>query len=343
MKAMVQERYGPADQVLGLEDIDKPVPGDGEVLVRVHAASVHPDIWHVVTGLPYALRLMGAGLRRPKLGVPGTDLAGRVESVGKNVTKFEPGDEVFGEPAAGFQWAHGGAYAEYAAVPESALASKPANITFEQAAAVPTSGLIALHNLRSTGKLSTGQAVLINGAGGGVGTLAVQIAKAFGAEVTAVDNESKLEMLRSIGADHTIDYTKEDFTRGKERYDLILDVASTLELSDCKRVLRSDGVYVLIGHDHFEEANHRWFGSLARFFGLLARSAFDRHLPSPSISLDYADCLEVLRELVEDGKITPVVDRTFPLSEVPDAIEYMKEGRALGRVVITMGAGGEES
>jgi NADPH:quinone reductase-like Zn-dependent oxidoreductase len=216
MKAIVQDRYGPPD-VLELRDIDKPVVNDGEVLIRVHAASVHPDVWHVLRGLPYVLRIMGAGLLRPKNSIPGTDVAGHVESVGKEVALFQPGDEVFGESVRGHQWHNGGAYAEYVSVPENALALKPANITFEQAAAVPTSGLIALQGLHEYGQVHAGQKVLINGAAGGVGTIAVQLAKAYGAEVTGVDSARKLEMIRSLGADRVIDYAREDFTRSGER------------------------------------------------------------------------------------------------------------------------------
>src|SRR3712207_3852786 len=203
MKAIVQNKYGSPVDVLELKDIYRPVVKDDEVLVRVHAASVHPDVWHVVRGLPYVLRIMGAGLLKPKNSVPGTDVAGHVESVGKNVTQFQPGDEVFGESIRGHQWRNGGAYAEYVSVPEDQLALKPANVTFEQAAAVPTSGLITLQNLPNEGRLQPGQSVLVNGAGGGVGALAVQIAKANGAEVTGVDNTKKLEMVRSRSEEHT--------------------------------------------------------------------------------------------------------------------------------------------
>src|SRR5215212_12238166 len=248
MKAIVQHRYGPPAEVLELGDVDEPVVEDDEVLVRVHAASVHPDVWHVVRGLPYVLRLMGAGLLKPKNTVPGTDVAGHVESVGKNVTRFRAGDEVFGETITGYQWTNGGAYAEYVSVPEDSLALKPANITFEQAAAVPTSGLITLQNLPDEERLQPGQSVLVNGAGGGVGALAVQIAKAYGANVTGVDDTEKLEMVRSLGADRIIDYTQEDFTQSDERYDLIFDIPGNHPFSACRRVLNPDGKYILIGH-----------------------------------------------------------------------------------------------
>jgi NADPH:quinone reductase-like Zn-dependent oxidoreductase len=337
MKAIVQDKYGSPDGVLKLKDIDKPVVKDDEVLVRVHAASVHPDVWHVLRGLPYVLRLMGAGLLKPKNSVPGTDVAGRVESVSKNLTHFQPGDEVFGETIKGYQWTNGGAYAEYVSVPENSLALKPANITFEQAAAVPTSGLIALQNLPNEGRLQPGQSVLVNGAGGGVGALAVQIAKAYGAEVTGVDNPEKLDLVRSLGADHVIDYTQEDFTQSGERYDLIFDIPGNHPFSDCRRVLTPDGKYVLIGHDRFGQGAGRWFGSLPRVLKLVALSPFVSQLPTPNFSMpDKKNQMVVLKELLEAGKITPVIDRTYTLSEVPEAIRYLEEGHARGKVVITV-------
>jgi NADPH:quinone reductase-like Zn-dependent oxidoreductase len=337
MKAIVQDDYGSPDDVLELRQIDKPVVGDDEVLVRVHAASVHPDVWHVVRGLPYVLRLMGAGLLKPKNSIPGTDVAGHVESVGKNVAHFKPGDEVFGETIKGYQWTNGGAYAEYVSVPEGSLALKPANITFKQAAAVPTSGLITLLNLPNEGRLQSGQRVLVNGAGGGVGALAVQIAKAYGAEVTGVDNTKKLEMVRSIGADHVIDYTQEDFTKSSERYDLIFDIPGNHPFSDCRRALTPDGKYVLIGHDRFGQGAGRWFGSVPRVLKLVALSPFVSQIPSPNFSMpDKKNQMAVLKELIEAGKITPVIDRTYSLSEVPEAIRYLEAGHAQGKVIITV-------
>jgi NADPH:quinone reductase-like Zn-dependent oxidoreductase len=337
MKAIVQEKYGPPGQVLKLREIDKPEVGDDEVLVRVHAASVHPDVWHVVRGLPYVLRLMGAGLLKPKKRVPGTDLAGHVESVGKNVTQFQQGDEVFGETIKGYQWTNGGAYAEYASVPEGALAPKPANVVFEQAAAVPTSGLIALQNLRDEERPQPGQSVLVNGAGGGVGALAVQIAKAYGANVTGVDDTKKLEMVRSLGADRIIDYTREDFTQSGERYDLIFDIPGNHPFSACRRVLGPDGKYVLIGHDRFGQGAGRWLGSLPRVLKGVALSPFVSQLPTPNFSTPAKkDQLVILKDLLEAGKITPVIDRTYPLSEVPEAVRYLEEGHARGKVVITL-------
>lgn len=335
MKAIVQERYGVPDEVLQLREIDRPVPRDDEVLVRVRAASVHVDVWHVVTGWPYVLRLMGSGVRRPGQPVPGTDLAGHVESIGRAVTRFRTGDEVFGD-AAGVGWWNGGAYAEYAAVRADRLALKPANVTFEQAAAVPTSGFIVLHNLRRLGRLAAGQHVLINGAGGSVGMLAVQVAKADGATVTGVDRTEKLEMIRSLGANDVVDYTREDVTRGDDRYDLVLDVASTLSLADCNRVLTPAGVYVLVGHDHYGTASGRLLGSVPRLLGLMARAPFNRHLPRPSFRLpSQSESMEALRVLLESGAVTPIVGRTFRLDDVPAALRCMQEGGVRGRVVIT--------
>ena len=337
MKAIVQYKYGSPDDVLELREIDKPVIEDDEVLVRVHAASVHPDVWHVVRGRPYALRLMGSGLLKPKNSVPGTDVAGRIESVGKNVTQFQQGDEVFGESIKGHQWTNGGAYAEYVSVPHDALVLKPAGLTFEQAAAVPTSGFIALSGLRNQGQIQSGQKVLINGAAGGVGALAVQLAKAYGAEVTGVDSTGKLALVQSIGADHIIDYTQEDFTERGERYDLILDVPGNHSLSECRRALTPEGTYVLIGHDQFGDSGGRWLGSLPHFFKLVVMSPFVSQLPDLNFSTpSKKDIMAVLREFIEAGKITPIIDRTYPLSDVPKAIRYLEEGHAQGKVVITV-------
>src|SRR5919107_125151 len=339
MKAIVQEKYGSPYDVLNLKDIGKPMLKDDEVLVRVHAASVHPDVWHVVRGLPYVLRLMGAGLLRPKNSVPGTDVAGHVESVGKNVTQFQQGDEVFGETIKGYQWTNGGAYAEHVSVPEDQLALKPDNITFDQAAAVPTSGLIALQNLPDEELLRPGQSVLVNGAGGGVGALALQIAKAYGAKVTGVDDTNKLEIVRSLGADHLIDYTKEDFTQSAERYDLIFDIPGNHPFADCRRVLSPNGKYVLIGHDRFGQGAGRWFGSLPRVLKLLALAPFVTQLPPPYFAMPNKKVsMAVLRQFLEAGKLTPVIDRTYPLGEVPEAIRYLAEGHARGKVVITVWA-----
>lgn len=335
MKAIVQEGYGPVDEVLHLRDVPRPAVGDHEVLVRVRAASVHPDVWHVVTGRPFVLRLMGPGLRRPNDTIPGTDLAGTVEEVGESVTEFSPGDDVFGESRRGMGWRNGGTFADYVSVPQDLLALKPGNITFEQAAAVPTAGIIALHNLQTGRRLRAGQHVLINGAGGGVGSMAVQLARAYGARVTGVDGPDKLDMVRALGANHVVDYTREDFTRGAERYDLIFDVASNLSLSDCRRALTPAGTYVLIGHDHYGKARGRILGSLPRALGLMALSPFVRQLPTPDFSNPrQSDLMAALKRFIEAGQLTPIVDRTFPLGEVRDAMRYLTEGHARGKVVV---------
>jgi|TARA_B100000315_G_scaffold157246_1_gene145847 NADPH:quinone reductase-like Zn-dependent oxidoreductase len=253
------------------------------------------------------------------------------------VTRFQPGDEVFGETIRGYQWVNGGAYAEYAAAPECALAMKPANVTFEQAAAVPASALIALPALRGEGKIQAGQKVLVNGAAGGVGAIAVQIAKAFGGSVTGVDSTSKLDLVRSLGADRVIDYTQEDFTQRDERYDLIIDIPGNHSLSACRRALAPDGTYVLIGHDNYGAGMRRWVGLLPRMLRLMAMSLFVSQLPDVRVSMpDKEASMALLKELLETGKLAPFIDRTFALSDVPDAIRYLQGGQAKGKIVITV-------
>jgi NADPH:quinone reductase-like Zn-dependent oxidoreductase len=335
MKAIVQNRYGSAG-VLELREIEAPVAADDQMLVRVRAASVHADVWHVMRGVPYVLRIMGAGLRAPKDLVPGTDLAGEVESVGKKVARFKPGDEVFGQSLVANLWRHGGAFAEYAAVPEARFELKPAALTFEQAAAVPTSGSLAVQGVRDEGRVQAGQRVLINGAGGAVGTFAVQLAKVYGADVTAVDAAGKLDMLRSIGADRVVDYAQEDFTRSGQRYDVILDIAGNHPWPDIRRAITPDGAFVLIGHDQYGAAGHRWFGSLGRFFKLMVASPFVRQLHPFRGAKDPGDRLVVLKDLIEVGKIMPVIDRIFPLGEVPEAIRYLQTGQARGKVIVSV-------
>jgi NADPH:quinone reductase-like Zn-dependent oxidoreductase len=335
MRAVVQDRYGAVDEVLHLREVPVPEVADDEVLVRVRAASVHPDVWHVVTGRPYVLRLMGSGVRRPKHRIPGTDLAGRVEAVGRRVTRFRVGDEVFGESHRGFLWRNGGTFAEFVAVPEEILELKPSGVTFEQAATLPTAGIIAVHNLRYGEWLRPGQEVLINGAGGGVGSIAVQLAKAAGARVTGVDAPHKLELLGSLGADHVVDYTRDDFTRSGRRYDLILDVASNLTLPERRRALAPGGVYVLIGHDHFGAARGRVLGSLPQALGQMALSPFIAHLPTPNLAPpDKQQAMRILGELLETGRLTPVIDRAFPLGEAALALCHLERGHAIGRIVI---------
>jgi NADPH:quinone reductase-like Zn-dependent oxidoreductase len=336
MKAIVQTKYGSSD-VLELREVDRPAVRDDQMLVRVRAASVHADVWHVMRGVPYVLRIMGAGLRAPKGGVPGTDLAGVVESVGRNVTRFRPGDEVFGLSLVANLWRHGGAFAEYAAVSEARFERKPTSLTFEQAAAVPTSGSLAVQAVRDEGRVQAEQKVLINGAGGAVGTFAVQLAKTYGANVTGVDAARKLDMIRSIGADRAVDYAQEDFTRSGERYDVILDIAGNHSWREIKRALTPEGTYVLIGHDQYGASGHRWFGSLGRFAKLMVMAPFVNQLHPFRAVKDPGDRLVVLKELIEAGKVTPVIDKTFPLSEVPEAIRYLASGKARGKLVVTVG------
>lgn len=338
MKAIVHRAYGPAEQVLELRDIDVPAPRSGEVLVRVRAASLHPDVWHVIEGFPYVVRLFGNGVTKPKKLVPGTDLAGIVEAVGDGVTRLKIGDEVFGESTS-IGWWNGGAYAEYAAVPEKLLVHKPANISFEEAAAVPTSGYIAMQNLQRLDRHGPGQNVLINGAGGCVGSLAIQIAKAKGARVTAVDRADKLAMMRELGADNVIDYANEDFLRSGQRYDLILDVASNLSREACEAVLTEGADYVPIGHAHFGRApgrnGGRIVGSLPYFVWLLARAMLDpekrKHFKIPGRQ----ETMLAFKALIESGKIRPFIGKTVALAEVPAAIRGMQEERVVGRIVVT--------
>lgn len=339
MKAVVQRQYGSPDR-LTLEEIEQPTAGDGEVLVRVRAASVHPDVWHVVRGRPYVLRIMGAGVRKPNHPVPGTDVAGVVEAVDETVSRFAPGDEVFGETIGEMQWVNGGAYAEYVAAPADSLAHKPANVGFEEAAAVPTSGLIAHQGIHYQGQVEPDQSVLVNGAGGGVGSFAVQLANAYGAAVTGVDSTDKLELVASLGADHVVDYTEEDFTRRPERYDLVLDIPGNHSFRECRRVLAPDGAYVLIGHDHYGAVGRRVFGSIPRFFTLMALSPVVSELSEMGFSTPpKRESLAKLREFLASGEFTPAVDRTFPLREVPDAIRYLESGRVRGKVVVSVSDG----
>ncbi|MFB3779567.1 MAG: NAD(P)-dependent alcohol dehydrogenase [Bryobacteraceae bacterium] len=336
MKAIIQKRYA-SPYELEFREVDKPVVGDDDVLVRVRAASLHPDVWHVVAGRPYVLRLMGAGFFRPKLPIPGTDIAGIVESCGKGVTRFRPGDPVFGETIAAYQWTNGGAFAEYVSVPQDLLALKPDNITFEQAASVPTSAYIALLNLRD--RLPPGQNVLINGAGGGVGALALQILRARGARVTAVDSTRKLDMLRSLGADEVLDFTQEDFTRLGIQYDLIVDVPGNHPFSACRRALKPDGRYVLIGHERFGASGKRVFGLIPHFLKLTLLARFVKQLRGPGGPLlTKKEAMAVVRELLEAGKITPVIDSTYQLSEAHEAFRHMIEDETTGKVIITIPA-----
>ncbi len=312
---------------LKFQDIEKPTPADDQLLVKVRAASVNPLDWHFVEGTPKIMRMMGVGLRKPKDTQLGVDFAGTVEAIGKNVTKFKPGDEVFGGRT--------GAFAQYVCVRESrAVTLKPPNITFEQAASVPIAAITALQGLRDKGKVQAGQKVLINGASGGVGTFAVQIAKTFGADVTGVCSSRNLDMVRSLGADHVIDYTKEDFTKSDQRYDVILDNVGTQPLSGFRRVLKPNGIFVMIGGGGPNEG--KWVGALARPIKTMLMSPFTSQKMGMMLAELNQKDLTVLGDLMQSGKVTPVIDRTYKLSEVPAAIAYLEQGHARGKVVITL-------
>jgi NADPH:quinone reductase-like Zn-dependent oxidoreductase len=319
MKAAVCSRYGPPDVVL-IEDVEKPVPKKGEVLIEVRAASVNPLDWHTMRGSPYIARMMG-GLLKPKDTRLGVDVAGRVEAVGENVGRFKPGDEVYGLCR--------GALAEYACTSESAFAAKAEQVTFEQAAAAPVAALTALQGLRDKGRIQPGQKVLINGASGGVGTFAVQIAKWFGADVTGVCSSGNLDLVRTLGADRVVDYTQEDFTRRLQGYDLLLDCVGNHSLFACRRVLGPKGRLIVI-----TGPNGLWLGPVARLLGALILSRFVSQDFVPFIAKSNREDLTLIQELMKAGKVVPVIDKCYPLSELPTAIHYLEEGHARGKVVI---------
>jgi NADPH:quinone reductase-like Zn-dependent oxidoreductase len=319
MKAIVYDRYGSPE----LREMEQPDVADGRVLIRVHASSVNPADWYAMTGRPYIAR-PAVGLRKPKRNVLGTDFAGRVQAVGSSVMQFRPGDEVFG--------AGTGAYAEYVSVAADGLVPKPTNLTFEQAAGVPVAALTALQALRDKGQIRPGHQILINGASGGVGTFAVQIAKAFGAEVTGVCSTSNLDMVRSIGADHVVDYTREDFTTGRRRYDLMIDIAGSRSFSECRRVLAPEATLVIVGGPK----TNRLLGPLSHVLKTRLASVGRSQKVVFFISQNKKDDMVALHDLLEAGKVTPVIDRRYELSEVPDAFRYLGEGHARAKVVITV-------
>jgi NADPH:quinone reductase-like Zn-dependent oxidoreductase len=326
MKAVVYHQYGSPD-VLELTEVEKPAPKDDEVLLKVHAASVNPADWHLLRGKPYIARLQ-LGLRKPKDRILGCDVAGQVEAVGKNVTMLQPGDEVFGSP-----FMHGfGAFAECVCVSEDLLAPKPATLSFEQAAAVPLAASTALQGLRDHGRIEPGHKVLIIGASGGVGTFAVQIARSFDAEVTGVCSTRNVEMVRSLGAEHVIDYTQEDFTQSGQNYDLIFQLAGTRSPSECRRALTSRGTLILSSG----ESDGRWIGPVDRIIKALVLSPFVSQKMASFTFKPNKEDLQFLKQLIEAGTLTPVIDRTYSLSEVPEAIRYLENGHAQGKVVITV-------
>src|SRR5438067_7637619 len=325
MKAIINCDYGLAH--LKLENIEKPVPNDDQVHVKIHAASVNQYDWHFIEGTPKIIRLMGVGLRKPKDTRVGVDFAGTVEAVGKNVTNFKPGDEVFG--------GKGGAFAEYVCPrAHRAVALKPANVTFEQAASVNIAGVTALQAVRDKGKVEAGQRVLINGASGGVGTFAVQIAKSFGADVTGVCSTRNVDLVRSLGADHVIDYTKEDFTKGDQRYDVILDNVPNHSLSECKGVLTPTGKYVLIGGGGASDQG--FLGGLGKALWAMVFSKFVNQQMGMMMADENHNDLAILADMMQSGKLKPVIDRTYKLEQVPDAIRYVEHGHARGKVVIAV-------
>src|SRR5438094_5312343 len=325
MKAIVYCDYGLSN--LKLENIEKPVPNDDQILVKVRAASINPYDWHFVEGTPYIMRMMGVGLRKPKDIQLGVDFAGTVEAVGKNVTQFKPGDEVFG--------GRGGAFAQYVCPRATrAVALKPASTSLEDAASVNIAGITALQALRDKGKVQLGQKVLINGASGGVGTFAVQIAKSLGADVTGVCSTRNVDLVKSLGADHVIDYTKEDFTKGAERYDVMLDNVGNRTLSECKSVLTPKGKYVLIGGGGASEQG--LLGGLGKVLWAMLFSKFVNQQMGMMMADPSQKDLTVLADMMETGKLKPVIDRTYKLDQVPEAIRYLEEGHARGKVIITV-------
>ena len=322
MRAAVYSSYGPPD-VVQITDVAKPVPNDDELLIKVHAASVNPYDWHFMRGEPYFFRLR-LGLRKPKIQFFGADVAGRVETVGRNVTQFKPGDAVFGMAT--------GAFAEFVCAAPSKLAAKPDAMTFEQAAAAPIAGLTALQGLRDKGQIQPGQKVLINGASGGVGTFAVQIAKSLGAEVTGVCSTGNVDLVRSLGADHVVDYTREDFTAGGRRYDVLIDVAGSRSFSDCRRVLAPGAPHVIVGGPK----TNRLLGPLSHVLKTRLASIGESQQVHFFIANVTTERLLVLRGLLEAGDVAPVVDKTYALSEIGDAFAYLGEGHARGKVVIAV-------
>jgi NADPH:quinone reductase-like Zn-dependent oxidoreductase len=322
MKAIVYTEYGPPD-VLKLAEVEKPTPADNEILVKVHTASVNAYDWHLLRAEPFLARF-DTGMFKPKKSILGGDVAGEVEAVGKKVTQFKAGDAVFGSSTSG----QNGSFAEYTAVPERAVVLKPASMSYEQAAAIPMAALTALQGLRDGGQLQPGQKVLIHGTSGGVGTFAVQIAKVLGAEVTGVCSTSKMEMTRSLGADHVVDYTKEDFTKRDERYDLILGVNGSRSLSDYRRALKPEGRYIMVGGSNAQIFSAMFLGGWMSMLGGNKMSAY--------MSVSKQADLAYISELFEAGKVTPVIDRCYPLEEVADAIRYLETMRAAGKVIINV-------
>lgn len=338
MIAVVQDRYGPPSRSLRVAQVDVPRPGPGEVRVRVHATSVHADIWHVIHGRPLPLRFMGSGLRRPLPPIPGTDVAGTVDAVGSGVTAFRPGDRVFGSTVRRHEWMHGGAWAEYAVARDDRLVALPADTSFAQAATLPSAGHIALQNLRDDVRAGPGRSVLVNGAGGAVGSIALQVTRGRGAHVTAVELPRKLDLVRRLGAEQVVDGTADDFTTHLGRYDLVFDVPGTRPYRHCRRALAPGGRYVTIGHEAYGRRGGRTLGIMPGFFALMLRARFDARLRGPGTPLpDRSTTLAQLGRLLDDGVLDPVVDRVLPLERAVEALDVLTSGANVGAVVLAPG------
>ncbi|WP_336921011.1 NAD(P)-dependent alcohol dehydrogenase [Aquipuribacter sp. SD81] len=334
MRAVLHDRYGPVD-LLRLGEVPEPEPSPDEVLVRVAATSVHVDVWHTVTGLPYALRLMGNGVRAPRRRVPGTDVAGTVEAVGEAVTRFRPGQRVWGETVRGIQWRNGGAWAELVAAPEDGLVACDDALDDTAAAALGTPAVLAYDVLVDQARFRAGDSVLVNGAAGALGGYVVQLARALGASrVVGVDAGDRLDLVRAAGADVTVDYRAEDVTRRLERYDVVVDVASTRPFREWRPVVADGGRYIRVGHDHYGRGMNRITGSMGPILGLLAASLVVPELPRPGRTTPRRERLDRLAALVAEGRLRPVVDRTYPLADVVPAMQRLQEGRARGRIVL---------
>lgn len=337
VKAVIHERYGPPS-LLRVAEVPKPTPKPDEVLLAVRAASEHADVWHTIRGWPYLLRVMGNGVRRPKYPIPGKDAAGVVVEVGSAVTQWSVGDEVYGEIVQGIQWLNGGAFAEFAVAKETTLVPKPPGLSWVEAAAIPTAALIALRALQVDAQVKPGMKVVVNGAAGGVGMFVVMIARALGAQVTAVDAADRFDLLEKIGAEEMLDYRTLDYTEVLRDFDLVVDIPGNRPFSSVRQVLKPEGKYLLIGHDAYGTQGHRVLGSVPKALSLVARGSWTAQLPKPDFSSLPPEAMDEINEMAVAGKITPVIDRTFPLAEAGAAIAYLASGSARGKVVLEVSA-----
>lgn len=334
MRAVIHTRYGAPEGLTVRDDIAPPTPSDDEVLVRMHATSVHADIWHVIAGRPYAMRLMGAGIRKPKRPIPGTDVSGVIEAMGSNVTSLAVGDEVFGEAVRGIPWHSGGSWAQLVTAPATKLVHKPAGVSHEHAAAVGTTGMIALDLLRAQGGMRDGARVLVNGAAGAVGSIVVQLALAYEGTVTAVDAADKLPLLEKLGAQHVLDYATTDYTSGSERYDVIIDIPGNQHWRRNVSVLTPDGCYVSVGHEGYGESG-RWLGAMRAILPLSVRGLWNSQLAGFSQGAPAEVRLTELARLMSSGQLTPHIDRAYPLEQAPEALRHLMSGTVQGRLVLT--------